>query len=514
VTRASRWSWFALLLHTTAFGFEGSIDATIPVEVLEPDPQFGRGAVAIGSNIWRAPVPLALQPARIARGIVIERSAGRTEVLALAVLAPFRKTGAGALDLDPPREAQAWCELASTGFVNTMSQFAVDCYQDLDGDGALETEYVGRLSGTVGVMVSSIDTPKKRSPLTYRVAKPEELPKFLVGYRSCGRAAEKSAAEVTELRYATYIRREDGAKPGGAGCTEVAKVIGEADGGKRYRVGRFVLSVRETEGVLETTLIEGIPAGTLLANLAFDRPLLDATDPVPRVGMGEKPSLYLVTPPKTASSVKSGEIFLSAQVAHGITGTLRSDVKVRGWGRRIAFAAGTPAFGVPMSGTTTVGYFQPPSVETMTWCVPSRDESKALLTFCFTGPGSNAVLRSHAPFLVTYLSGTPRYSEPLRVDRGPVEFEAPLILSVRFVRAKDEYLDLESSVSYETEPVWTALRVQRRENGNAFVLVGGVVLRLTPDADGKKASVDVLGGTFKPGMDAVPRDVRVTSRAQ
>jgi hypothetical protein len=165
-----------------------------------------------------------------------------------------------------------------------------------------------------------------------------------------------------------------------------------------------------------------------------------------------------------------------------------------------------------MSVSTTVGHYQPPAQSAMTWCVPSRGESRNLVSYCFSGPSANVVLRSHAPFLVSQISGTPRYSDPVAIDRGPVEFEAPLKLSLRFVRAKDEYVELESSVSYESEPVWTVFRVQRRDEGRAFVLVGGTVLRLTPAVDGRTASVEILGGDFKPGMDATPRDIRVTSQ--
>lgn len=503
---AACWLVMAMALPP-AFAQSGSIDATIPVEVLEPDPALSRGEVAIGTDMLRRPGALAAQPARVARGAVIERRQGREEVLAMALLGQVERTADGRVDLDPPRERVAWCEVAISKFANFMGQIGVfSCFQDRDGDGAFETEYLGHGASDVRITLMSIDSAKARSPLPFRSARTEELPLFHVGYISCGRTAEKTAADVVDLRFGTYLRHAD-AKLAISACSEVATLLETRDGEKIYRVGRFTLGVREVDGALQSRLIEGIPPGTLLAHLRYNRPLLDATETATEIVEREKPTLYLDSIPHTADTVKAGENILEARVAHGITGRLRTDIKVRGWGARIAFTAGTPVFGVPM--TQSSAYRE--SDTSMTWCVPGRDSKKQLQTHCFTGPGAYAVLRSFTPFMVEQLLGTPRYSESPIVDRGPVEFEGPLVLQVRLVRSTDDFIALETSVSYAGEPAWRDFRATIRDDGFANVALGGAVLRLRPGADRNLVSVEVIG-TFEAGEPAIPIDVRFVTR--
>jgi hypothetical protein len=327
-----------------------------------------------------------------------------------------------------------------------------------------------------------------------------------VGYISCGRAAEKTAADVVDLRFGTYLRSA-GANLGVSACSEVATLLETRDGEKIYRVGRFKIGVREVAGALQSRLIEGIAPGTLLAHLRYNRPLLDATETATEIVEREKPTLYLDSVPQPATSVTVGENILEARVVHGITGRLRNDIKVRGWGARIAFTAGTPVFGVPMTQTIA----QRESDTSMTWCVPGRDSKKQIQTHCFTGPGATAVLRSFTPFMVEELLGTPRYSESPIVDRGPVDFEGPLLLLLRLERVTDDFVVLESSVSYAGEPAWRGLRARIREDGYANVMLGGAVLRMRPAADRKTMSVEVRG-TFEPGTLAIPIDIRFAER--
>jgi hypothetical protein len=62
--------------------------------------------------------------------------------------------------------------------------------------------------------------------------------------------------------------------------------------------------------------------------------LLDATEARANVAEagGSKPALYLVSPPVVSQTeVKAGGQFLSAEVAHGLTGRLVNDAKTSGW---------------------------------------------------------------------------------------------------------------------------------------------------------------------------------------
>lgn len=479
--------------------------ATIPIEVLDPDPALATGELGIGGGFWAAYPIVAMQPARIARGIVIEKAVGRRTVLALAVLGQPEKTAAGTLRLDGAPDKQAWCEIPTTGWVVSAQDFTVDCYQDRDGDGALETKYRGKLHGEVAVMLASVDKPAAIKPLTYRAAEVTDLLRFDVGYKSCGSATETVAAKVTVLRFGTFVRRADTKGP--SVCTDAATLLEErADGEKLYQFGRFKVAVRESEGRLLTRLVEGIPAGTLLGNLRTDRPLLDATTPVPMIDVAaktERPPLYLVAMPQTASVVGAGENILTAEVAHGITGKLRWDTAERRGSEKEVFPAGTPVFGVPMSGSLGERALD----LTMVWCVPKRDQSKTLMAKCFIPmPYGYGVMRSNRPFHIERLShGSGSIDTPI-VERGPVEFDGPLYLQVRFKRAKSDDVILETSVSYQREPVWNELRLPLEEDGTATFAVGRGVILVRPGADKKTAAIKILG-EFKIGANASPTAV-------
>ena len=136
--------------------------------------------------------------------------------------------------------------------------------------------------GEVAIMLASVDEPESIKPLSYRAADIAELERFDVGYKSCGSTTEAVASDVKVLRFGTFVRRADTKGP--SVCTDVATLLEELPGGEKlYQFGRFKVAVRESEGRLLTRLVEGIPAGTLLGNLRTDRPLLDATAPVPMV---------------------------------------------------------------------------------------------------------------------------------------------------------------------------------------------------------------------------------------
>jgi hypothetical protein len=439
---------------------------------------------------------------------VLEKAGGRRAVLALAVLGQPETTQAGSLRLDGAPDKQAWCEIPTTGWVVSAQDFTVDCYQDRNGDGALETKYRGNLHGEVAVMLASVDKPEPIKPLSYRAADTADLERFDVGYKSCGSTTESVASDVKVLRFGTFIRRADTKGP--SVCTDVAKLLDELSGGEKlYQVGRFKIAVRESEGRLLTRLVEGIPAGTLLGNLRTDRPLLDATAPVPMLDVDAtapvRPPLYLAAMPQTVSAVNAGENILTAEVAHGITGKLRFDTAERGLGAKEVFPAGTPVFGVPMSGSIGERVIEP----TMVWCTPTRDDYTPLFAKCFMPMAYGyGVIRSHLPFHIEQLQHASGGIDTPMVDRGPVEFDGPLFLQIRFKRAKSDDIVLETSVSYQRQPVWSELRLRLAEDGTAVFTVGNGVIVVRPGADRKTAAIQIVG-EFKIGADASPTAARL-----
>ena len=492
--------------------------ATIPLEVLAPEPAFSEGQIVIGDRnaFFGGGAVVAAQPARVARGIVIEKSRGRDQFLALAILGALETDAGGAVRLDGTPARQAWCELPGAAYMSTWTDYTVDCYQDSDADGALDRKYDGQIQGFESVMLATVESPEPIKALSFRPAQESELPRFDVGYWSCGAVAETSAAMVKDFRYATLVRAKGTKGLGARGCKNSAELLEtRADGTRLLRFDRFTVEVRQSGEQLLTRLVEGIPAGTILGQLRDDRPLLEideappsALDEIQEIG---KPILYLTSIPETKSQVSEGERFFTAGVAHGITGRLRSDVGGGGWRRKVLFTAGTPVYGVPME--ASVG--QQKKDSSLVWCLPYRDPAhvkRELIAQCFMSFGGGYGLASHEqPFHVESLHGTHKYVESPIVDLGPVEFEGPLELWIRFVKADAVQLILETSVSYPKEPRWKRMEVKLTEQGMATLMIGGALLDLRPGADHKTLSVQVAG-EYKTGADAMIKRVRRVKR--
>lgn len=492
--------------------------ATIPLEVLAPEPPFSEGQIVIGARtayFGGGPI-VAAQPARVARGIVLEKSGSRDRFLALAILGALETDANGAVLLDGSPARQAWCELPSALSMSAWIDYTVDCYQDSDADSALDRKYSGKIQGYEPVMLASVESPEPIKPLRYRPAQESELPRFDVGYWSCGALAETTAAMVKDFRYSTLVRAKGTKGLGARGCKNSAELLEtRADGTRVLRFDRFTVEVRQSGERLLTRLLEGIPAGTILGQLRDDRPLQEIDEAPPseldEIQHLDKPVLYLTSIPATSNQVREGEQFFTAGVAHGITGRLRSAVGGAGWRRKILFAAGTPVFGVPME--SSAGQQQRDA--SLVWCLPHRDPTQvkpALTAVCFMPQGGGYFLASHEqPFYIESLHGTYQGVESPIVDRGTVDFGEPLELWIRFVKADAEELVLETSVSHAQEPRWKRMAVKLTEQGMVTLMVGGALLDLRPGADHQTLSVQV-SGEYKMGEDAMVKRVRRVKR--
>ena len=155
-----------------------TVPAMVVLETLPVDPELADGGLVVRGIQWST-TRVALQPARFVRGVVVEKRIGGSRVLAWTLVGDVQRDADGRLMLDVPPERHAWCDIPSGEAVIAV------CYQDLDGDGALET----RLRGWFGapkdpLSVNRLDSPAKIEPLSYRAAAPEELPQFRVVTRA------------------------------------------------------------------------------------------------------------------------------------------------------------------------------------------------------------------------------------------------------------------------------------------------------------------------------------------
>jgi hypothetical protein len=90
------------------------------------------------------------------------------------------------------------------------------------------------------------------------------------------------------------------------------------------------------------------------------------------------------------------------------------------------------------------------------------------------------------------------------VERGSVDFGAPLELALRFDGADRRFVLLSRSVAPADAPAWRQLRFRRTDDGRALIAVGGALIEVTPSQDGTSARLRRLG-EFQEGADAVPR---------
>jgi hypothetical protein len=475
--------------------------AVIPIEVLAVDPALATGAIA--SSSWAVKRPtVARQPARAARAVVLTESR-KGKVLALALLGRHETTPEGALKLDVAAESQAWCE-----FGTFMSAY-VDCYQDLDADGKFEVQRRGALGSDEAVALRRVQPGKAISPLPYRAATEAETPKFHVGYVSCMSEHNAMPTLDSPLRFGTFINRSDDARMADSGaCSDIAKPLGAADHDERlFQFGRFQVAVRAgADGQLTTRLIEGIPAGTLLGHLRSGSPLANATDTSPDISAitGDTPFLRIKGEVQVSQTAKAGEEFFSAQVEHGLTGTLKVELKTRHKKPKVV-AAGSPLYGIAMSSNQVARSFDPEIV----WCAPLKDEQQKLVARCAVPmyrSSYNFYETDWAPYAVTSAAGE-SYIDPPVVERGPVSFGAPLFLKLRYQKTEKKYVSIEWSLAPGEERVWKPGQLRRARDDAGFVLLGDVLLKLSPSADGSGVAVHTEIGKFEPdGEIALPLD--------
>jgi hypothetical protein len=481
---------------------DDAVPAMVVLETLPVDAELGNGSL-VGPGIRWTSTSIALQPARFARGVVVEKWTGGNRVLAWTAVGEVQRDENGRLKLDVPPEHHAWCDIP------TFEAVIAVCYQDLDGDGALET----RLRGWFGapkdpLSVSRLDSAEKIDPVSYRPATPEELPQYRIGYESCVSKPGEQLSAQSELRYSTMVlRANDRFLPdkASAQCSEVATLIEQReDGSAVFQFGRFKVQVAKEGDRFKTSLLEGIEPGTLIGSVRADRPLTDAVDAMSPETSESKPFLYAVAEPKIATTPVAvrGEL-LSMEVAHGITGTLAAEARSRGWSKTIALPVGTPMYGAEMTQMGGPGSFDAEIV----WCAPQKDEKGRELAWCFLRGQVGTVLESNRrPYVLEYISASGgRGIDAPVVTRGPVDFGGPLMLRISFERVSAKRVDLRWSVGKESSADSDRLSLRRGKDGRARFVLGTLIVTVTPSADGKTATAEAVGA-YKAGMPGMPMD--------
>lgn len=427
---------------------------------------------------------IAMQPAT-AQSIAL--TSGRLFGPTLLVKAQVTPLGS---ESRAPREQPMWCELTASELNR------VACYEDLDGDQRLESAYRGTVvHRREPLSIHLISHREPISPMSYRPATNEEMPRLRVGYASCA-----PVRSLDEVRFETVVRAEGikGAilKTESTGCAQIAKLL-EGSAPARMQVDRFVVEVAESNGHYSTKLVQGIDAGTMVGGLRSDQGIEDigavkATSQ--RVQeLSRSPVEFAADVPVANRIVMEGEAIVTAPATHPFAGRLAEPLLLSSLLGRQEFPRGTSAYGVPTISSKG-------GAAGLIWCIPNKVKDIWSVTclaprqigygvgkpigpaFAVLGilPGNEMSASSFAPI----------------VERGPADFGAPLVATIRFKEWGKTGAIIAFDVAPEGESTPAYERRIGKAKGEAAFCVGGVEFKLTAIPDKKGAAkVEVSGPT-------------------
>jgi hypothetical protein len=457
-------------------------EATIPVEVLPLDPALARGELYGDKRRLNGWPSIGVQPARVARGVVRADAKGGD---------PFKRVLALALLNGSHRDAEAlkpaWANVSSadtawcTLLVDNSSY--TSCYQDLDGDGRLESERDGYAMNDESLALIAVGPTRPMTPVGYRPAQTDELPLLHLGYLSC-RPETQLATEVRRV-----VKGKSKESPFG-GCRHVAQPI---DGAPRLvQVDRFKVSLSEAEGVTRTEIVEGMSPGTILGSVRTERPLTDLTQvksPAEsrEAAGGGQPYMYFTATPTVASGdVAPGDEIIGGGVAHGMVGRLQEPLQIFDsliTTQRPDVPTGTKLYGVPMMAKRGATRIEPNTV----WCLPVLDEKRRTWDAeCLTNTsmGSMLAMGLGTPFAVeaTHASEVTRRTAFPRIERVYADIGMPLRLSLTLKKWSRDSVTLMLAVSPNdnTAAAPREQRFRRENDGSVLLGFGPGRLKLSP----------------------------------
>lgn len=467
----------------------------VPLEVLPHDPSI---ALSTSGRNEGLKVEVHL-PLRAAGAIVVQRAGQDGEVLPLALVgsepAQLMKDGAPPTD----RTRIAWCEHDRGLKFIAGSTFA--CWQDLDGDGRLETQRVAlAASGTQPLSVALIGTKLAQiEPRAYRVATAGERITYDLEYIPCGPLA------------GGLYRRKLHNSPGVAltsGCPFRAEPLPAAgEGTWSWRVDRVVFTV-DADG--QVRLFDAPATGTLLDRIATDEPIVDLGSR-PRFDRERRAAFAgLETPPfqwAERAKVHDGaiarkDVLIEGIMRYGYTGRL---TKPFVWQELLSsreLEAGSPVYGVPMGGSYLLGK---PSI---TWCSPQVRDTNWVARCLVTAPngGIQLVERQVPAYVVTtvgFAAGINGSRDPLPVEAADIDFGGPLRARYSLLRWTSKTIRLRGEVLMDGEVVsaWEQ-DLPLEEDGSARLSFGEGRVRLV--RSGKDGAIVSLERPIYPGETLLP----------
>lgn len=468
----------AIDVLTTQAAQAGADTAVTPLRVQAADPGVV-GKLLLTRNPINPPTiaAQALLPLGAARAIT--GKAERTMPLTIVGrLAPGE-----AIPTDPAR--RAYCD------THEDRGSAIRCYVDTDGDGRFDVARWGETysdhSPYTLYMVARAEP--LAVPIVYRPIDPRELPALRLIYQGC--------RVVDRIQYSARIGVAGDGDVKTFGCPNAAVPIGHDDpaGPGRYRVDRVVVDVApaatpEEAGV---TLVEPIPAGTLLDRIDVGRPVRLLGErhgwPVEQAELRARtaaPPYRFVGLPTVAAAGGAGAAIVSGAYRYGYTarivdGAMKS---VMFAGKKAAFEPGDALYGIPMQNPLAPQLFGEPL---MMWCAPKERKPGDWRANCLQ---QAEVTRGvyDGVFDALWIERIPAAasdSDPIEIVERPAELPRPSI-RYDFLKWTPNRLILRATVSLAGKDVgrWRQVDTARLDDGSALFAIAGGVIRVTPDAAG------------------------------
>ena len=456
---------------------EGLENAVLPTKAL-PAVLGSPGEIWLKGMRLRSPL-LAEQAIRTSRAIV------RIDMDKAGSPLPLVVVGKIGHDTGIPKDAaaQAWCDVAKGG-----KRYV--CYQDLNGDGKLETGRVAvALHYNEPLTIAIIGPPSKLpAPIPYRAATEAELPEYRLVYESCG------GGGLGDVRFIQRVRDAGGGSLD-YGCIGVAKRLsGEPNGAGTLRIGRLTVDVTPKENSADTRLIAGIPAGTLLDRIMPAEPISDLGDRPPLIEelrtaaerYAKAPFQFAEAPNVRAGVVGADQVFAEGRLAWGYTGRMTKTTTINNLTSSRSIVAGAPVYGVPMGGGN--GRLQPTMGSTLnlTWCAPRAEGDKweADCMPVIAGAAHTIIKGLRPAFLVTNVAFMGDSHQALglpEVEEGPVTFGPPVALRYELSKctAKQATITIRSGVAPQLE-LTDIMVIKRGADGTISFRLGGGLFRASP----------------------------------
>ena len=427
----------------------------------------------------------------------------------------------------------------------------IPCFEDRDGDGALESRIYGL--GEAGDKAEQLSILGKAFPMSepvrYRPAAADEVRESAAAMINCGKgherpwwrlapvpaAGSRPAADLTPEQDAQLRSEISSAVQRSSGSCEPAERVRQGDplhpgtvpkGGAVARMGEFVVSIGSKEEGAPVRLLGLVEPDRLYRHYfgGFQRASGGATWKQKALALQQKFDRPVLQTAGTAEVNEGrrvvGDIVLTVGFRHGYMGVLTEDTVIRTLFSKRSLPKGSVLYGVPMSYSTTLSYGgkplhlptiggtpEPDSVR-LVWCVPVQDEAQWTAT-CLPHQGAAdryTLLKGQKPAFevtgFTFAANQASNAGAVPVEMQDGDFGRPLSWRFRIKEIAPATLVLSQETMFGDEMISSKdVRISRPSGWTAALLISGGAVIFEEIAGAADAVTVKRGGALRIGLE-------------